>query len=175
MLLILAQLCVFLSLKRPEPVELSSVLPAVSSAAPLKPAGYTFLSGLLPSPRAALLVSLALIPVVTRCCAGLAVSVLKPMPTSQYAGMDAASGEKHIAFLSVLLAIFTVVPVVLFGAVALSPLAAGIFYWLFAAVAYKNLDGMNGDISGYALTLGELFGTAALVIISTALMPIIAV
>ena len=40
------------------------------------------------------------------------------------------------------------------------PLAAAAGYVLAAAYGYRQLDGMSGDISGFALTLGELAGVA---------------
>ena len=91
---------------------------------------------------------LLLIPVATRACAGLAVLKLRPMGTSQYAAMGRHGG--YAAALAVLLAAAIAVPLVTDRSFA--PLAA--------AAGYGQLDGMNGDISGFALTLGELAGAA---------------
>ena len=38
-------------------------------------------------------------------------------------------------------------------------------YGLALLRAYKSLDGMNGDISGYALTIGELCAVAVYALI----------
>ncbi len=100
-----------------------------------------------------------LIPVATRACAGLAVLLLRPMHTSQYSAM-AAGRSGFVAALAVALAAAAVVPMVLWGSFA--PLTAAVVYWLCAAYGVKQLDGMNGDISGFALTLGELAGVAVM-------------
>ena len=100
-----------------------------------------------------------LIPVATRACAGLAVLLLRPMHTSQYSAMAAGRGG-FVAALVLALAAAIAVPAVLWGSFA--PLAAAIVYWVCAAYGVKQLDGMNGDISGFALTLGELAGVAVM-------------
>ena len=106
---------------------------------------------------------LLLIPVVSRCCSGLAVTVLPPMSTSQYAGRKMNKG--HITAFCVMLT---------------ASLAAGFFFWdqyalcLLGTLAgygfalgkgYKSLAGMNGDISGYSLTVGELAGLGVLAVL----------
>ena len=45
-----------------------------------------------------------------------------------------------------------------------APLAAAAGYGLAVWYGYRNLDGMSGDISGFALTLGELCGCAAAIL-----------
>ena len=111
-----------------------------------------------------LLLPIALIPVSTRACAGLAVLMLKPMGTSQYSGKVGGKAG-YAAALFVLLAAAIAVPIVLYGIKGLGPAAAAAVYWLSALRGKKQLGGMNGDISGYALSLGELFGIAALVFV----------
>ena len=98
------------------------------------------------------------IPVASRSCAAIAVQTLRPMGTSQYAAM-----KRNIVFLLLpilCLIAATVVPVVCKANFA--PLSAAAAYWLFACYGYRQLDGMNGDISGFALTLAELAGIAVL-------------
>ena len=99
---------------------------------------------------------LLLIPVATRACAGLAVLKLRPMGTSQYAAMGRHGG--YAAALAVLLAAAIAVPLVMDRSFA--PLAAAAGYGLAVWYGFRQLDGMNGDISGFALTLGELAGAA---------------
>ena len=55
-----------------------------------------------------------------------------------------------------------IVPLVLWGSFA--PLAAAAVYALAAWYGVKQLGGMSGDVSGFALTLAELGGAAALVL-----------
>ena len=104
---------------------------------------------------------LLLIPAATRACAGLAVLGLRPMGTSQYAAMGPARGG-YGAALWVLLALSVGLPLWLdesFG-----PLAAAAGYGLAVWYGFRNLDGMSGDISGFALTLGELCGCGAAIL-----------
>ena len=111
------------------------------------------------------LVSLGLIPVSTRACAALAVSLLRPMSTSQYSGMGERKRPLLLLPPILFLAAACVIPAVLTGLHGLAPLAAAAGYWLFALFGFKSLDGMNGDISGYALTLGEAVGIAVLMLV----------
>ena len=111
---------------------------------------------------AAKLIPLALIPVAARACAGIAVLALKPMSTSQY------SRERNkwlIIPLAVMLAAAVILPVVFIGLGGIAPATAAAAYWLFALYGKKQLGGMNGDISGFALTLGELVGIIILVFV----------
>ena len=106
---------------------------------------------------------LLFVPAVSRCGSSLAVTVLKPMHTSQYAQQK--KPKSHVAVLLVMTALFLVAGFLLcgkYGTVLLGCLAG---YGLALRKAYRSLDGMNGDISGYALTLGELCAVAVLALI----------
>lgn len=102
---------------------------------------------------------LLLIPAATRACAGLAVMHLRPMGTSQYAAMR-RGGADLTAVLWIFLALAVGLPIWLAGSFA--PLAAAVGYGLAAWYGLRQLDGMSGDISGFALTVGELVGAATL-------------
>lgn len=104
---------------------------------------------------------LLLIPAATRACAGLAVLGLRPMGTSQYAAMGPARGG-YGAVLWVLLALSVGLPLWLDG--SFGPLAAAAGYGLAVWYGFRNLDGMSGDISGFALTIGELCGCGAAIL-----------
>lgn len=112
--------------------------------------------------NAAKLIPLALIPAATRACAGIAVLGLTPMSTSQY---SRERDKRLIIPLAVMLAAAAAVPLVLYGLGGLAPAAAAAGYWLFCLYGKKQLGGMNGDISGFALTLGELVGIIILVFV----------
>ena len=104
--------------------------------------------------------ALLLIPVVSRCCSVLAIQFLPPMESSQYANRESHGA---LPLVMLLLAIgwgFWMQPE--FGP-ALLGCAAGYALALFRA--FRSLKGMNGDISGYCLTLGELAGLAVLAIL----------
>ena len=103
---------------------------------------------------------LALIPVASRACAALAVLTLRPMSTSQYSAMT--RGGAPVVFAAIVLAAVCGLSVLLWDSFA--PLAAAVCYWLAAWYAFRQLDGMSGDVSGFALTIAELGGAAVLVL-----------
>lgn len=109
---------------------------------------------------------LILVPVVSRCCSALAVSILRPMSESQYAGAFRAgiSRWQPVVLILVLLLGLTL-GFVLWqeqGAVLLGGLLG---YCLALRKGVQSLDGMNGDISGYALTWSELCAVAVFALI----------
>ena len=101
---------------------------------------------------------LIFVPAVSRCCSALAVTGLKPMSTSQYA--DQKKPKTHIVVLSVMLCIFLAAGFLLCGKYGFVLVGSLVGYGLALMRAYKSLDGMNGDISGYCLTIGELCAVA---------------
>lgn len=107
---------------------------------------------------------LLLIPAVSRCCSALAVTALRPMTTSQYAGQRRPVG--HLILLSLLLCALLTGAFLLCGRGTLALLAGLAGYALALLRAYRSLGGMNGDISGYALTLSELCAVAAHVLLA---------
>ena len=108
------------------------------------------------------LLPLLVIPAASRACAALAVLTLRPMTTSQYAAM---TGRKtpYVVFAALVMAAAIIVPLALWGSFA--PLAAAMGYWLAVWYADRQLGGMSGDVSGFALTLGELWGLAVLTLV----------
>ena len=101
---------------------------------------------------------LIFIPAVSRCCSALAVTGLKPMSTSQYA--DQKKPRAHMVLLSMMLVLFLTAGFLLCGKYGFALFGGLAGYGLALLRAYKSLDGMNGDISGYALTIGELCAVA---------------
>lgn len=104
--------------------------------------------------------ALALIPVVSRCCSVLAIQWLPPMQTSQY-----AARQVHWMPPAVILALAL-------GAGFWQGLAFGLTLISVAAVfclallrAYRSLRGMNGDISGYCISIAEAAGLCALALL----------
>ena len=106
---------------------------------------------------------LIFIPAVSRCCSALAVTGLKPMSTSQYA--DQSKPKSHMVALTVMLSVFLAAGFLLCGKYGFSLMGGLIGYGLALRRAYISLDGMNGDISGYALTIGELCTVAVYALI----------
>ena len=112
--------------------------------------------------------ALLLIPVVTRCMAGVAVETFAPMQTSQYAGSFAAGKTKtqRRILLGMYIAVMFVVFLWLFSkpSCALAVAWAGLTTILACRLARRNLGGMSGDIAGFSITLGELSGLLILAI-----------
>lgn len=106
---------------------------------------------------------LIFIPAVSRCCSALAVTGLKPMSTSQYA--DQRKPKSHMVVLSVMLCVLLSAGFLLCGKYGFALVGGLVGYGLALRRAYKSLEGMNGDISGYALTLGELAAAAVLALL----------
>ena len=106
---------------------------------------------------------LIFVPAVSRCCSALAVTGLKPMSTSQYAGQKKT--KAYLVVLSFMLALFTAAAFLLCGKYGFVLVGCLAGYGLALRKAYKSLDGMNGDISGYALTIGELCAAAVYALI----------
>lgn len=112
------------------------------------------------SARGLSLWGLALIPVASRACASLAVLTLRPLGSSQYSEM--ARGGGPVWFAAVCLTASAALPAVLAGSFA--PLMAAAGYGLAVWYGFRQLDGMSGDISGFALTVGELWGAVTLAV-----------
>ena len=103
---------------------------------------------------------LLFIPAVSRCCSALAVTALKPMSTSQYAAQE--KPKSHAAVLLAMLAVFLLGGFLLCGKTATALLGVLIGYGFALCAGYRSLEGMNGDIAGYALSIGELCGVAVI-------------
>ena len=108
---------------------------------------------------------LVFLPMATRCVAGLCVATLRPMHTSQYVA-NRRYRPRHITALVILLAVSVAVPVVLFGLAGLAAAVAAAAAALTVRFGFRQLDGMSGDISGFAITRGELAGVLALAVLN---------
>lgn len=103
---------------------------------------------------------LIFIPMLSRCGSMLSVLILPPMSTSQY-----VNREKKIGLPAALLALTLIAGTLVCGKSALALLGGAAGYLLALRKAYKSLEGMNGDIAGYALTCSELAAVAVLAIL----------
>ena len=106
---------------------------------------------------------LIFVPAVSRCCSALAVTGLKPMSTSQYA--EQSKPKSHMVVLTAMLCIFLAAGFLFCGKYGFALIGCLFGYGLALRRTYKSLDGMNGDISGYALTIGELCAVAVYALI----------
>ena len=106
---------------------------------------------------------LLFVPAVSRCGSALAVTLLKPMNTSQYA--DQSKPKSHGILLFAMTAILVAAGFLLCGSYGLVLLGCLIGYGAALRKGYRSLEGMNGDISGYALSIGELCAVAVYALI----------
>lgn len=107
--------------------------------------------------------TLVWIAMVPRCASALAVMTLPPLSSSQYATNKASTQVLVTAWCLLLLSLATAwcyQPTALVCA-----LTALVGWSLACGGAYRNLQGMSGDISGYAITLGETCGLVALALV----------
>jgi len=120
-------------------------------------AGFAFFAS---APAEAQSRILIFVPVISRCCSALAVSSLKPMGSSQYAGSQSSTPKWHNIVLAALAIGCVAAGFLLFGKYGLV-LVGGLFgYGAALHRSYRSLEGMNGDISGYCLTISELCAVA---------------
>lgn len=101
---------------------------------------------------------LIFLPAVSRCCSCLAVTGLRPMATSQYAAQNRP--KSHLVILGGMLCVFVAAGFLVCGRYGLTLIGCLVGYGMALRHGYRSLEGMNGDISGYALTIGELCAVA---------------
>ena len=101
---------------------------------------------------------LTLIPGVSRCCSALAVEALPPMSTSQYAQRE--KNRVRIALLLGMLLVFAGLGFLAWGKYGFALVGCLTGCGLALRRGYRSLGGMNGDIAGYSLTMGELAAVA---------------
>ncbi len=105
--------------------------------------------------------ALIFVPMVSRCCSCIAVMALKSMSSSQYAGLGRHTSE--LVGMNIILLLLIFAGLALCKTAGFSLIAVTVSYGLFLRRGYKSLDGMNGDISGYAQSISELVGLTTLV------------
>ena len=103
---------------------------------------------------------LLLVPGVSRCCSALAVTGLPAMSTSQYSSQKRSKGRLVVPAL--MLGAFLSVGFLVFGTYGIVMLGVLLGYGAALRKGYRSLEGMNGDIAGYALTVSELCAGAVL-------------
>jgi len=106
---------------------------------------------------------LLFIPAVSRSGSALAVTGLPAMSTSQYA--EQKKPTSRLWWLGGLTCILVGLSFALCGKLGLVTVGCLVGYGLALRRGYRSLEGMNGDIAGYALTLGELWAVAVYALI----------
>ena len=124
---------------------------------------FAFFTGLKePAPVWCLL----FVPAAARSVSVLCVMSLRPMPGSSYETVQPAIGNGFRTGAWIVLAVLAVLPVILFGLPGLCALAAQAAAVLAILRGRSQLGGMNGDISGFGITIGECAGVCALVLLT---------
>ena len=115
------------------------------------------------------------ITVMSRGMAGLMVLSLKPMETSQYAASDNTDKGKAKLVLIIQLIVITALLLALayfweytevYGLIRMAASMGATAIGTLLAILYgrKQLEGMNGDIAGYGIAIGEALGLIAMII-----------
>lgn len=108
---------------------------------------------------------LLFLPAVSRSCSITAVLSFLPMSTSGYAKLpdSVKSGHKLLGAAETVL--FCALSVVFCGRAGLSAVVTALGSWVTILSIRRDLQGMSGDISGSAITVGELCGVIALALL----------
>lgn len=105
--------------------------------------------------------TLILIPVVSRTAAALCVTMLRPICVSEYSGAYRKGIRRsHVGYLIFVIAAEIAIGFIVLGRYGSASIAVITGYIFYLIRGFRSLDGMSGDISGYALTFGELCGIA---------------
>jgi adenosylcobinamide-GDP ribazoletransferase len=107
--------------------------------------------------------ALIFMPIVSRCCSSLALNTFKKISESQYVGV--AKNKGQIVVLTAQLLLILVLSFIVCGKKAIAVLAVIAGYALALSKAYKSLEGVNGDVAGYALTISEFCGVLVLALL----------
>lgn len=130
---------------------------AVAGAALLMLFSYAAAQG-IPAER---LRALALVPILSRCGSALCVLTMKPLEHSEYQSLDGAAAQRICA---ATLAILTLIlgGLWLGRAAVLALLIEAASYALAMLWATRTLQGVSGDLAGFALTISECAALIAL-------------
>ena len=107
--------------------------------------------------------ALVFIPIVSRCCSSIALNTFEKISESQYVGVVKNKGQ--IVVLTAQLLLILVLSFIVCGKKAIAVLAVIAGYALALSKAYKSLEGVNGDVAGYALTISEFCGVLVLALL----------
>lgn len=106
---------------------------------------------------------LLFLPAVSRCGSALAVTGLPAMSTSQYASQKKPTSR--LLWLGGLTCLLVGLSFAFCGRLGFVTVGCLVGYGFALYRGYSSLEGMNGDIAGYALTLSELWAAAVYALI----------
>lgn len=104
---------------------------------------------------------LILIPAVSRSLAALAVMTKPPMKTSQYSG-EICYPKSHRILLWGIVILSTGICITLWKTAGFALLGVLLGHFWALRRGFRSLEGMNGDIAGFCITVSELCGVVLL-------------
>lgn len=104
---------------------------------------------------------LLFIPVISRCCSAVAIMQLKTMNTSQYSN-GFAYPKAYTTVILLMILICAALGICFYGKGVFALLGGLACYGIALRKSYKCLEGMNGDISGFCICIGELCAVTVL-------------
>ena len=110
--------------------------------------------------------ALIAVAVLSRCCAAMALLCAKVIPGSGYANaFRQKTGTAHKIWILFLAVLGFAAACLLAGVAGLiAAVCAALGTIAATAYAYRKLEGVSGDVAGYAIALGELCGLIALAV-----------
>jgi len=113
------------------------------------------------------LTPLIVIPVISRCCAAIALLSLNALPQSNYANMFKCNTNAAHKLFVIMLALLVIAAAYLIGGLiglVVVMLVVGGFITAMT-YSYNKLKGVSGDLAGFSLVISELCGLIALGVI----------
>ena len=109
------------------------------------------------------LLALLFAPVAARAVVSACVLSMEPLKSSGYAGIEKGEASKRGTLISVIIAAAACALSIIFcGVQGVSALAGAVCALIVCLSLKHNLGGMSGDISGSAVTIGELCAAVCL-------------
>ena len=109
--------------------------------------------------------TLIFVSAAARCPSAIAVMSFRPIGHSGYAKSFEGTNKGYKIAAWCVLVLVAALPVAIFGISGLCAVIAQIAAFLTILYGRQQLGGMSGDISGYGITVGELVGAVALVLL----------
>jgi len=110
---------------------------------------------------------LIIICVISRCCSALSIFLLRHSSISHYGSLLSQNTRKGHKFFVLLVGLVAITLSYLYaGIIGLSVSVAVVLgFTLAMRTVYKTFEGISGDLLGYLMVIGELFGLIALALL----------
>jgi len=115
------------------------------------------------------LILLVSISIISRCCSAFAIFVVPHMPISNYTSMLGKNvgvlNKVFVMAVAILTIVFSFFFAGVYGLIVCGAVVLG-YAWAMRVV-YRDFKGISGDLLGYSLVIGELFGLIALALLQS--------